>query len=65
MMENDEELHLMGWNLNPEDLVHIPEHWLSYPEVRAMYHYVIAFSYTILFVIGIFGNGLVIWIFSM
>lgn len=64
-MEMDDELHLMGWNLTPEDLIHIPEHWLSYPEVRAIYHYMLAFTYTILFFLGVIGNGLVLWIFCM
>lgn len=64
-MDIEEEIHLMGWDLTPEDLVHIPEHWLSYPEVEVKYHYILAFSYSILFIIGIIGNGLVIWIFSL
>lgn len=65
LMENNDETYLMGWNISPEDLIHIPDHWLSYPEVRALYHYIMAFSYTILFCVGTVGNGLVIWIFSM
>jgi len=64
-MENEDELQLMGWNLTPEDLTHIPEHWLSYPEVRSLYHYILAFSYTILFCLGVIGNGLVLWIFCV
>ncbi|XP_026808077.1 opsin, ultraviolet-sensitive-like [Rhopalosiphum maidis] len=64
-MENEDELQLMGWNLTPEDLTHIPEHWLSYPEVRSLYHYILAFAYTILFSLGVIGNGLVLWIFCV
>lgn len=64
-MENEDELQLMGWNLTPEDLTHIPEHWLAYPEVRSLYHYILAFAYTILFCLGVVGNGLVLWIFCV
>jgi r-opsin len=64
-MEEEPELHLMGWNLTPEDLIHIPEHWLSYPEVRSIYHYILAFMYSILFSLGVIGNGLVLWIFCV
>lgn len=65
LAENDDEPRLMGWNLTPEDLVHIPQHWLTYPEIKPIDHYIIAFGYTILFILGVIGNGLVLWIFSM
>lgn len=59
------ETHLLGWNLPPEDLIHIPEHWLKYPEPSALHYYYLAFIYTIFMCIALFGNGLVIWIFCV
>lgn len=59
------ETHLLGWNLPPEDLIHIPEHWLKYPEPSPLQYYYLAFIYTIFMFIALFGNGLVIWIFCM
>lgn len=64
-MENDDVPRLMGWNLPPEDLIHIPDHWLSYPEVSSLHHYFLAFPYAILMFLGFIGNGLVLWIFCM
>nr|QWV42723.1 ultraviolet sensitive opsin [Sinodendron cylindricum] len=54
----------LGWDLLPSELVHIPEHWLSYPEPEASIHYLLAIVYVGFFVMALIGNGLVMWIFS-
>nr|APY20682.1 ultraviolet sensitive opsin 1 [Xenos vesparum] len=61
---SDEEQKLIGWNLTPEELEHIPEHWLSFPEPAASIHYILGLIYIGFFFASIFGNGLVLWIFS-
>nr|APY20569.1 ultraviolet sensitive opsin 2 [Brassicogethes aeneus] len=53
----------IGWNLSPEDLVHIPEHWLLYPEPEYSLHMLLAFVYVFLFFASTIGNGLVLWVF--
>jgi len=66
LMENEVgETHLLGWNLQAEDLIHIPEHWLKYQEPSSLQHYYLAFMYTIFMFVALFGNGLVIWIFCV
>lgn len=32
------ELRLLGWNVPPEELKHIPEHWLTFQEPEASLH---------------------------
>jgi len=59
------EIRLLGWNLSPEDLVHIPDHWLKYPEPSSLSHYYLAFMYTFFTIFALVGNGLVIWIFCL
>jgi r-opsin len=54
----------LGWNLSPEELTHVPEHWLAFPEPRPIYHYALGILYIFLFLAGVIGNGLVIWIFG-
>lgn len=56
---------MLGWNLPAEDLIHIPEHWLMYPEPSPLSHYYLAFMYTLFTILALVGNGLVIWIFCM
>ncbi|XP_076263727.1 opsin, ultraviolet-sensitive-like isoform X1 [Rhynchophorus ferrugineus] len=56
--------HTLGWNLNPQDLVHIPEHWLSYPEPDKSLHLLLGMVYAFFFIAAIIGNGLVLWIFT-
>nr|QWV42614.1 ultraviolet sensitive opsin [Nitops pallipennis] len=56
--------HNLGWNVKPEDLVHIPEHWLLYPEPEGSLHMLLALVYIFLFFASTIGNGLVLWIFS-
>ncbi|XP_044736045.1 opsin, ultraviolet-sensitive-like [Chrysoperla carnea] len=60
----EEELHLLGWNVPPEELIHIPEHWLTYQEPPASVNYLLGLLYIFFFFASIIGNGLVIWIFS-
>nr|QWV42618.1 ultraviolet sensitive opsin 1 [Tychius meliloti] len=55
--------HNLGWNLGPEDLSHIPEHWLIYPEPDKSIHLLLGMVYTFFFVASMIGNGLVLWIF--
>nr|ALB48845.1 UV opsin [Photinus ardens] len=57
-------VRLLGWNVPPSELIHIPVHWLSYPEPEASIHYLLGLLYIFMLTMGIVGNGLVIWIFS-
>nr|APY20540.1 ultraviolet sensitive opsin [Tenthredo koehleri] len=54
---------LLGWNVPAEEIIHIPEHWLSYPEPNPSFHYLLALLYTLFMFFALLGNGLVIWIF--
>lgn len=54
---------LLGWNVPAEELVHIPEHWLVFPEPNPSLHYMLALLYILFTFIALLGNGLVIWIF--
>ncbi|KAF2904176.1 hypothetical protein ILUMI_01996 [Ignelater luminosus] len=56
--------HLLAWNVPPSELVHIPAHWLVYPEPEASLHYLLGLLYTGFFFMSTIGNGLVIWVFS-
>nr|QWV42725.1 ultraviolet sensitive opsin [Trixagus carinifrons] len=56
--------HLLAWNVPPAELVHIPEHWLSYQEPEASLHYLLGVLYIFFFFMSFIGNGLVLWIFS-
>lgn len=58
------ETRYLGWNVSPEDLPHIPEHWLKYPEPEASLHYLLGLLYIAFTIFALVGNGLVIWIFS-
>lgn len=55
---------MLGWNVPPEELIHIPEHWLVYPEPEASMHYLLAILYIGFTIMSIVGNGLVMWIFT-
>lgn len=54
---------MLGWNVPPEELQHIPEHWLTYPEPNPALHYLLAITYVLFTFLSLTGNGLVIWIF--
>lgn len=56
--------HLLGWNVPPEDLRQIPDHWLTYPEPEASLHYLLGLVYIMFTVAALTGNGLVLWIFG-
>nr|QWV42620.1 ultraviolet sensitive opsin 2 [Tychius meliloti] len=56
--------HNLGWNLGPEELSHIPDHWLVYPEPEKSLHILLAMFYVVFFVSSMTGNGLVLWIFT-
>lgn len=58
------EIRLLGWNVPPDELLTIPEHWLSYPEPDASLHYLLGMLYIAFTVVALIGNGLVIWVFS-
>nr|QWV42717.1 ultraviolet sensitive opsin [Bitoma cylindrica] len=58
------EVHYLGWNVPKEELIHIPEHWLIYPEPAASLHFLLGLIYTGFFITAVLGNGLVLWIFS-
>ncbi|CAK9801446.1 Opsin, ultraviolet-sensitive [Anthophora quadrimaculata] len=55
--------HLLGWNVPAEEIIHIPEHWLVYPEPNPSLHYLLALLYILFTFLSLLGNGLVIWIF--
>ncbi|KAK0181981.1 hypothetical protein PV327_000156 [Microctonus hyperodae] len=54
---------LLGWDVPNEELIHIPVHWLTYPEPNPSLHYLLALVYILFTFIALLGNGLVIWIF--
>nr|QWV42642.1 ultraviolet sensitive opsin [Agnesiotis pilosula] len=56
--------HNIGWNLRPEDLPYVPEHWTLYPEPDKSLHLLLGMVYIFFFLAAIIGNGLVLWIFS-
>ncbi|KAL3287452.1 hypothetical protein HHI36_001923 [Cryptolaemus montrouzieri] len=57
-------LHQLGWNVPPEELIYIPEHWLSYMEPPASMHFLLGLFYIAMYIMGMIGNGLVLWVFS-
>ncbi|XP_014088321.1 opsin Rh4 isoform X2 [Bactrocera oleae] len=57
------ELQFLGWNVPPDQIQYIPEHWLTQLEPPASLHYMLAILYTFLFFASTIGNGLVLWVF--
>nr|WCQ76401.1 ultraviolet sensitive opsin 1 [Byrrhus pilula] len=55
---------LLAWNVPPSELVHIPDHWLKYPEPEASLHFLLGLVYIFFFILSTLGNGLVMWVFS-
>ncbi|XP_030762437.1 opsin, ultraviolet-sensitive-like [Sitophilus oryzae] len=56
--------HTLGWNLSPDELIHVPEHWQSYPEPDKSLHLLLGMVYIFFFIASMIGNGLVLWIFT-
>lgn len=56
--------HLLGWNVSPEELPSIPDHWLSQAEPNHSVHYLLGTLYIAFFFVAIIGNGLVLWVFT-
>lgn len=56
--------HLLGWNVPPDELSTIPEHWLSYPEPPISLHYLLGTLYIAFTCVALIGNGLVLWVFT-
>jgi len=61
---SDPGVRLLGWNVSPEELKQIPEHWLSFHEPEASLHYLLGLLYIAFTVFALTGNGLVIWVFT-
>ena len=61
---DDEAVRLIGWDIPSEELVHVPDHWLKYPEPQPYLHYLLGSLYIVFTVMSLLGNGIVIWIFS-
>lgn len=57
-------MKMLGWNVSPEDMKQIPEHWLSFEEPPASIHYLLAIIYFFFMIASLVGNGMVIWIFG-
>ncbi|CAG9860516.1 unnamed protein product [Phyllotreta striolata] len=56
-------VHQIGWNVDPQDLIHIPEHWQLYPAPDKSLHFLLGMIYVFLWFAAIIGNSLVLWIF--
>lgn len=54
---------LLGWNVPAHEIIHIPDHWLDYPEPNPSLHYMLALLYLLFTFVALLGNGVVIWIF--
>lgn len=55
---------LLGWNVPPDEIRHIPEHWLQFQEPPESMHYLLAMLYIFFTIMSLTGNGLVIWVFT-
>nr|QWV42721.1 ultraviolet sensitive opsin [Mimemodes sp. CRS 2021] len=61
---NQKAQNFLGWNVPPEELIHIPPHWLAYPEPEFSVHMLLGLVYIALFLASTIGNGLVMWVFT-
>lgn len=59
-----QEIHLLGWNVPPEELGTIPEHWLTQYEPNASLHFLLGTLYIAFMFVALIGNGLVLWVFT-
>ncbi|XP_034249735.1 opsin, ultraviolet-sensitive isoform X2 [Thrips palmi] len=57
------EVRMLGWNIPPEILPHVPTHWLGYPEPDPLVNYGLGLLYCFFFFFSVLGNGIVIYIF--
>ncbi|XP_023018922.2 opsin, ultraviolet-sensitive [Leptinotarsa decemlineata] len=64
MEQIDTSFRRTGWNVAPEDLIHIPDHWQQYPAPDKSLHLLLGMLYVFLWLAAMIGNGLVLWIFS-
>lgn len=60
----DPEIRLLGWNVPPDELASIPEHWLTQREPNASLHYLLGTLYIAFTFVALIGNGLVLWVFT-
>lgn len=56
---------MLTWNVPPEEMEHIPDHWLKFPEQNPALHYLLAILYVIFTVLSVLGNGCVIYVFCV
>nr|QWV42623.1 ultraviolet sensitive opsin 1 [Trirhabda eriodictyonis] len=56
-------LQHLGWNVPNEEIIHIPEHWLTFPDVDKSLHFMLGIVYFFFFAAAMIGNGMVLWIF--
>ncbi|XP_056641729.1 opsin, ultraviolet-sensitive-like [Diorhabda carinulata] len=61
---DDMMIHHIGWNVDPEDLIHIPKHWQLYPDPDKSLHFLLGMIYVFLWFAATIGNGMVLWIFT-
>lgn len=54
---------MLGWNVPPENLPHVPTHWMVYPEPDPLVNYGLGLLYCFFFIFSVLGNGIVIYIF--
>ncbi|XP_072397619.1 opsin, ultraviolet-sensitive-like [Diabrotica undecimpunctata] len=59
----DGRIQHLGWNIPSEELIHIPEHWLAFPDVDKSLHFMLGIVYFFFFIAAMTGNGMVLWIF--
>lgn len=57
-------IRLLGWNVPPEELPDIPDHWLAQPEPPVSLHYLLGTLYIAFTFVALIGNGLVLWVFT-
>lgn len=55
---------LLGWNLEADDLSLLHPHWQTFEAPPLHYHLVLGVIYFVLMISSIFGNGVVVWIFT-
>ena len=59
-----EMVKLLGWNLPPEQMHLVHEHWKDFPAPPYFMHLLLAMIYFVLMNLSLIGNGIVVWIFT-